>query len=57
MEIPVQCHRTPETLMREEIGPLVEVAVEMRKRVTDQLAKILPAEFRAVDYSYTWAQA
>jgi ATP-dependent Lon protease len=49
-------HRSPETLMREEIGPLVEVAVEMRKRVTDQLAKMLLAEFGAVDYSYTLAQ-
>jgi len=49
-------HRSPETLRREEIGPLVEVAVEMRKRVTDQLAKMLPAEFGAVDYSYTLAQ-
>jgi ATP-dependent Lon protease len=49
-------HRSPETLTREEIGPLVEVAVEMRKRVTDQLAKMLPAEFGAVDYSYTLSQ-
>jgi predicted ATP-dependent Lon-type protease len=49
-------HRSPETLIREEISPLVEVAVEMRKRVTDQLAKMLPAEFGAVNYSYTWAQ-
>ena len=46
-------HRSPETLRRKEIGPLVEVAVEMRKRVTDQLAKMLPAEFGAVDYRYT----
>jgi predicted ATP-dependent Lon-type protease len=43
-------HRSPETLKREEIAPLVELAVEMRKRVTDQLAKMLPAEFSAVDY-------
>jgi ATP-dependent Lon protease len=49
-------HRSPETLMREEIGPLVEVTVEMRKRVTDQLAKVLPAEFGVLDYSYTLAQ-
>jgi ATP-dependent Lon protease len=45
-------HRTPETLQREEIEPLVQIAVEMRKRVTDQLAKILPAEFSAVDYKF-----
>jgi ATP-dependent Lon protease len=45
-------HRTPETLQRQEIEPLVEIALEMRKRVTDQLAKILPAEFSAVDYKF-----
>jgi predicted ATP-dependent Lon-type protease len=28
------------------------MAVEMRRRVTDQLAKILPAEFSAVEYNY-----
>jgi ATP-dependent Lon protease len=49
-------HRSPETLTREEIAPLVEVAVEMRKRVTDQLAKMLPAEFGSVDYRYTLTQ-
>jgi predicted ATP-dependent Lon-type protease len=46
-------HRSPEALRREEIAPLAEIAVEMRKRVTDQLAKILPAEFGSVDYRYT----
>ena len=46
-------HRLPETLTRKEIAPLVEIAVEMRQRVTDQLAKMLPAEFGAVDYRYT----
>ena len=45
-------HRVPDTLRREEIAPLAEIAVEMRKRVTDQLAKMLPAEFGAVDYRY-----
>ena len=29
------------------------MAVEMRKRVTDQLAKILPTEFSGVEYIYT----
>jgi ATP-dependent Lon protease len=46
-------HRTHDTLTREEITPLVEMAVEIRKRVTDQLALILPAEFSSVDYSYS----
>jgi ATP-dependent Lon protease len=45
-------HRTPDTIGRAEITPLVETAVEMRRRVTDQLAKILPAEFTGVDYGY-----
>jgi ATP-dependent Lon protease len=49
-------HRSPETLTRKEIAPLVEIAVEMRKRVTDQLAKMLPAEFGAIDYRYTLTQ-
>ena len=46
-------HRSPETLTRKEITPLIEIAVEMRARVTDQLAKMLPAEFGSVDYRYT----
>ena len=45
-------HRSPETVEREAIAALVETAVEMRKRVTDQLAKILPAEFTGVEYGY-----
>ena len=45
-------HRTPEDLTEQEIAPIVELAVEMRKRTTDQLAKALPTEFSRVDYSY-----
>lgn len=45
-------HRTPDTLQANEIAPLVEVAVEMRKRVTDQLAVILPMEFADVEYGF-----
>ena len=45
-------HRSPETITREELVPLLDVAVEMRKRVTDQLARILPAEFTGVEYGY-----
>jgi ATP-dependent Lon protease len=47
--------RTPETLTREEIEPLLDIAVEMRKRVTDQLAVILPSEFSSVDYRFSLA--
>jgi ATP-dependent Lon protease len=46
-------HRAPESLEHQEIAPLVELAVEGRKRVTDQLAVLLPAEFRTVDYRYS----
>ncbi len=46
-------HRTPDTLTEKEIAPLLEMAVEMRRRVTDQLAKMLPTEFGSVEYTYT----
>jgi predicted ATP-dependent Lon-type protease len=36
---------------REELVPLLEIAVEMRKRVTDQLRRILPTEFSALSGS------
>lgn len=45
-------HRTPDDLTEQEITPIIEVAVEMRKRTTDQLATILPKEFSRADYSY-----
>jgi ATP-dependent Lon protease len=45
-------HRTPDTVHAGEIVPLLEIAVEMRRRVTDQLAVILPMEFGNVEYSF-----
>src|SRR5208337_4232240 len=45
--------RAPDSVTREELAPLLEIAVEMRKRVTDQLAKILPTEFGGVKYVYS----
>jgi hypothetical protein len=45
-------HRTPDSLVSDEIQPLMEVAVEMRQRVTDQLAKILPTEFTNVPFVF-----
>ncbi len=45
-------HRTSEELTEVEIAPLMEFAVEMRKRTTDQLAKLMPSEFSHVDYRY-----
>jgi ATP-dependent Lon protease len=44
-------HRSPDSVTPEEITPLLEVGVEMRKRVTDQLAKIRPSEFTGVEYA------
>ena len=45
-------HRSPDTLSQQELLPLVKLAVEMRKRVTDQLAIMLPSEFGLTDYAY-----
>lgn len=45
-------HKTPDSLTSDEISPLVETAVEMRQRVTDQLAKMLPAEFAGAKYDF-----
>jgi ATP-dependent Lon protease len=44
--------RSPDTLTSEEIHPVMELAVEMRQRATDQLAKILPTEFNNVPYAF-----
>ncbi len=45
-------HATPESLSPEAIVPLLEFAIEMRKRVTDQLAVMKPEEFSNVMYEY-----
>jgi hypothetical protein len=52
---PFTLSRTPDTLASEEIQPVMEVAVEMRQRVTDQLAKILPTEFTNIPYAFKLA--
>ncbi len=44
--------RSPESVKPDEIKWLLDFSVEMRKRVTDQLAVILPAEFRQVVYTF-----
>jgi len=46
-------HRTPDTVTRQELEPLIEIGIEMRKRVVDQLAKILPTEFEGVEFGFT----
>ena len=45
-------HRSPDSISRGELVPMLETAIEMRKRVTDQLAKMLPAEFAQVEYGF-----
>jgi len=45
-------HRSPDTITREELVPLLETAIEMRKRVTDQLEIILRSEFTGVEYGF-----
>ena len=45
-------HRTVENLGEGEIAPIIEFGVEMRKRTTDQLALVLPAEFSNIEYGY-----
>ncbi len=44
--------RSPEETRPEELEPLVTLAIELRKRVTDQLAVILPSEFSHVNYGF-----
>jgi ATP-dependent Lon protease len=45
-------HRSVEAITLEEIAPIIELAVEMRKRTTDQLAVVLPAEFSKMEFAY-----
>jgi len=45
-------HRPPEDLRPDEIQESLETAVEMRKRVVDQLAIMLPGEFGLVSFEY-----
>jgi ATP-dependent Lon protease len=45
-------HREPGETEPRELEPIVSLAIEMRKRVTDQLAVILPTEFNAVHFDF-----
>jgi hypothetical protein len=45
------------SLIHEEIEPVLEVAINMRKCVTDQLTIMLPAEFGSVDYHFSMVNA
>jgi ATP-dependent Lon protease len=44
--------RSPDSLDPRELARVLELGVEMRKRVTDQLAVILPAEYSHVIYAF-----
>ncbi len=45
-------HRTPDDVTSDEIRTVADFSVEMRRRVTSQLAVMLPGEFRDVEYHY-----
>lgn len=47
-------HRDVETVERAELTTCLEVAVELRKRVLDQLARIAPSEFKEPALEYRW---
>jgi predicted ATP-dependent Lon-type protease len=44
--------RSPIALDSEEIHPLMELAVEMRRRVTDRFAKSRPTEFSGIQHGF-----
>lgn len=45
-------HRTAETIETEELKMVLDVAVDLRQRVVNQLAVILPSEFSGVELEY-----
>ena len=45
-------HRTPENIEPEELQFCLELAVEMRRRVTDQLRVIAPKEFTHAAFTF-----
>ncbi len=45
-------HRTAETIESNELKTVLDVAVDLRRRVVDQLAVILPSEFKGVQLEY-----
>jgi len=45
-------HRTAETIESTELQTVLDVAVDLRQRVLDQLAVILPSEFGGIKLSY-----
>lgn len=46
-------HRDNMTVKAEELKTVLDIAVDLRQRVIDQLAVILPSEFKGVKLSYT----
>ena len=45
-------HKTVETIESEELRTVLDLAVDLRQRVVDQLAVISPSEFRDIKLSY-----
>lgn len=46
-------HRDAQTIRRSELDTCLEVAVEMRRRILEQLAIIKPEEFKEVSLEYS----
>jgi len=47
-------HKTVNTVRQNELETVLDVAVDLRQRVLDQLAVIAPNEFRGIKLSYTF---
>ena len=45
-------HRTPETVEPDELKTVLDIAVDLRQRVVEQLAIIAPNEFGGIKLSY-----
>jgi len=45
-------HRDDMTVKKEELKTVLDIAVDLRQRVVDQLAVILPSEFKGIKLSY-----
>lgn len=45
-------HRTPEDIEPEELSFCLDLAIEMRRRITDQLRVIAPKEFSQAAFKF-----
>ena len=45
-------HKTAETIQKDELKQVLDISVDLRQRVVDQLAVILPSEFSGIKLEY-----